>query len=52
VETILLQHIQLWSLFIQALTANDAIKNLADNQAPEVMKVNYLEHCFNSAKED
>lgn len=37
---------------MQALTARDTTKNLADDQAPEVMKVNYLEHCFNSAKED
>lgn len=38
---------------MQTLTANDAKHNLDDDQAPpEVIKVNYLEHCFNSAKED
>lgn len=37
---------------MQTLTANEATQNLDDDQAPEVIKVNYLEHCFNFAKED
>ncbi|MBY0419323.1 MAG: hypothetical protein K2W88_14835 [Pararheinheimera sp.] len=34
------------------LTANDATQNVDDDQAPEVIKADYLKHCFNSAKED
>ena len=32
--------------------ANDTKRNFSDDQAPEVIKADYLKHCFNSAKED
>lgn len=34
------------------LTANEATQNLDDDQTLEVIKADYLKHCFNSAKED
>ncbi len=37
---------------MQTLTPNDAKRNLDDDQALEVVKDNYLKHCFNSAKQD
>ena len=37
---------------MQTPTAKDATQNLDDDQAPEVIKADYLKHCFNSAKED
>ena len=37
---------------MQTPTANDAKRNFGDDQAPEVIKADYLKHCFNSAKED
>jgi antitoxin Phd len=37
---------------MQTLTANDAKRNLDDDQALELMKADYLKYCFKSAKED
>ncbi|MBU0910919.1 MAG: hypothetical protein KKF22_00090 [Gammaproteobacteria bacterium] len=37
---------------MQTPTAKDATQNLDDDQALEVMKADYLKHCFNSAKQD
>lgn len=37
---------------MQTRTANDATQNLGDDQAPEVIKADYLKHCFKAAKED
>lgn len=48
----MLQHFQIWSLLMQTPTAKDATHNLDDDQAPEVIKADYLKHCFKAAKED
>ncbi len=48
----MLKHFQIWSLLMQTLTANDATQNLDDDQPLDVMKADYLKHCFNAAKED
>ena len=37
---------------MQTLTANDATQNSDGDQVPEVIKADYLKHCFKSAKED
>lgn len=37
---------------MQTLTANDAKRNLDDDQPLDVTKADYLKHCFNSAKQD